>query len=31
MSKKLAYSDFKNGHVDNKLKLVMLTCKSMLK
>ena len=29
MSKRLLYPDFKNGHVDIKLKLLVLTCKSM--
>ena len=30
MSKMLPYPDFKNSHVDIKLKLLLLTCKSML-
>ena len=30
MSKRLPYPDFKNSHVDIKLKLLMLTSKSML-
>ena len=30
MSKRLPYPDFKKGHIDIKLKLLMLTCKSML-
>ena len=29
MSKRLLYPDFKNSHVDIKLKLLVLTCKSM--
>ena len=30
MSKRLPYPDFKNSHADIKLKLLILTCKSML-
>ena len=30
MSKSLPYPDFKNRHVDIKLNMLMLTCKSML-
>ena len=30
MSKRLPYPDFGNGHVDIKLKLLMMTCKSIL-
>ena len=31
ISKRLPYPEFKNGHADIKLKLLMLTCKSTMK
>ena len=31
MSKRLPYPDFKNGYVDIELKMLRLTCKSILK